>query len=155
MTEPLPHLTDDALRTARRGLCPDCTSLALLVDGPRGGLSINRHCTACGARFNFLGPYGELGVERIAGARPRRFLLAVIGELRFAEVAVTAAFGADGRAMLLMTVDRPVVFGELDPVTATDIVPVLQLYNGKWIELVTGSSVAFAEVLPEEQINAQ
>jgi len=51
-------------------MCPDCGFG--LVDGPRGGLSVNWHCQMldCGSRFNFLGPHAELGIDRITDAMP-------------------------------------------------------------------------------------
>jgi len=65
------RLTDAEVVLALEGACPDCGEL--LLNGPRGGLSINRYCSnaGCGSRFNFLGPRAELGIDRITDAMPR------------------------------------------------------------------------------------
>lgn len=48
--------------------CPDC-DVGPVIEGPSGGLSINRYCInpKCGSRFNDIGPFGW---ERISNARP-------------------------------------------------------------------------------------
>ncbi len=54
------RLTRDEYRRAVDGECPDCG--VELTPGACGGRSQNFHCSGCGARFNFMGPFG---VERL------------------------------------------------------------------------------------------
>lgn len=45
--------------------CPYCG--ALMLEGPRGGLSVNVECDDCGARFNLCGEHAELGAQLLRG----------------------------------------------------------------------------------------
>lgn len=129
------NLDGDELAAAREGACPDCGSGPLL-NGPRGGMSINRYCPnpACGSWFNFWGPLGELGVERI-GVRAERVLL-VVGE-RSIEADVVLR-SANGRSMAL-SFDGAI---DMTPrATAVGMVMLLQAVDGTWTEIVTGMPV--------------
>lgn len=69
-TEDRERLTDDELALVyETSHCPDC-NVGELLEGPSGGLSINRYCTNtdCGSRFND----DMFGWERISAARPSR-----------------------------------------------------------------------------------
>ena len=44
--------------------CPYCGSL--MLEGPRGGSSVNVECDDCGARFKLQGHQAELGAELLA-----------------------------------------------------------------------------------------
>jgi hydrogenase maturation factor HypF (carbamoyltransferase family) len=44
------------LDALNRGVCPDCKCNSF-EDGPRGGVSQNIRCTACGSRFNVAPRY--------------------------------------------------------------------------------------------------
>lgn len=64
-------LTDDEMQiilSKGERHCPDCDT-ENVVEGPSGGLSINRYCLnpECGSRFNDMGPFGW---ERITDAKP-------------------------------------------------------------------------------------
>jgi hypothetical protein len=56
--------------TLNRGECPDCGNY-MIVPGPRGGLSRNVSCDACGSRFNVApwhfdhAPHNFMFVQRI------------------------------------------------------------------------------------------
>jgi hypothetical protein len=49
--------------------CPDCTTP--LLEGPRGGMSVNYACSACGSKFNDMGPFG---IERLSDSSPNFML---------------------------------------------------------------------------------
>ncbi len=119
-------------------LCPDCRGG--LVDGPRGGLSINRRCTGCAKWFNFHGPNGELGVERLTAERDR--VLIRLGERELeADVVVRST---DERGLALF-------FGvgqELQITPNTVAVGMLTVYlcdDGIWREFLTSTEIT---VLP-------
>jgi hypothetical protein len=66
-------LTEDEMQIIREkgeDTCPDCTT-GPVVEGPSGGLSINRYCINpdCGSRFNDMGPFGW---ERISDRSPNK-----------------------------------------------------------------------------------
>jgi hypothetical protein len=37
-----------------KGFCPDCEHKDTLMEGPRGGLSVNVRCSYCGNKFNIV-----------------------------------------------------------------------------------------------------
>lgn len=49
------------LECVRKGKCPDCKVKGKILAGPRGGMSMNVKCGACGSEFNIT----PFGVERI------------------------------------------------------------------------------------------
>lgn len=64
-------LTEDEMKVVYdKENCPDC-EVGPLVEGPSGGLSINRYCINkdCGSRFNDMGPFGW---ERISARSPNK-----------------------------------------------------------------------------------
>ncbi len=128
------NLDPDELRIARQGLCPDCR--AALVDGPRGGLSINRRCTGCEKWFNFLGPNGELGVERLTATRDR--VLIRLGTKELEADVVLRSTNARGLALFFG-------FGqELQIAPNTVAVGMLTVYlcaDGIWRETLTNTEI--------------
>lgn len=62
-------LTKHEMELFRYWHCPDCG--ADLLQGPRGGMSVNYECarSRCGSRFNVIGPFG---VERTTNASPKK-----------------------------------------------------------------------------------
>ena len=64
-------LTGREILALDKGICPDCDTPSLL-EGPRGGMSVNVKCGRCGAKFNVVpGLAGAFGKERLSEPRPK------------------------------------------------------------------------------------